>query len=40
MWLAANRMVACAQCKTDGPRPESSAISDVVHLHTQKSQMS
>jgi len=38
--LAANRMVACAQCRTDGLRPESSAISDVVHLHPQKSQMS
>jgi transposase InsO family protein len=38
--LAANRMVACAQCQTDCLRPESSAISDVVHLHPQKSQMS
>jgi transposase InsO family protein len=38
--LAANRMVACAQCLSDGPRPESSAIFDVVHLHPQKSQMS
>ena len=38
--LAANRMVACAQRRTDGLRPESSAISDVVHLHPQKSQMS
>jgi putative transposase len=38
--LAANRMVACAQCQTDGLRPESSVISDVVHLHPQKSQMS
>jgi putative transposase len=38
--LAANGMVPCAQCLADGPWPESSAISNVVHLHPQKSQMS
>ena len=38
--LAANRMVACAQCLTDAPWPESSTISDVVRAHPQKSQMS
>jgi hypothetical protein len=38
--LAANRILDCAQCRTDGPRPEVSAIFDVVHLHPPKSQMS
>jgi len=38
--LAANRILACAQCRTDGPRPEASAIFDVVHLHPHKSQIS
>jgi hypothetical protein len=38
--LAASRMVACALYPIDGPRPESSAISDVVHLHLQAPQMS
>jgi len=37
---AVNRILACVQCRTDGPRPEASAIFAVVHLHPQKSQMS
>jgi len=36
--LAANRILDCAQCRTDGLRP--SAIFDVVHLHPHKSQIS
>ena len=31
--LAANRIFDCAQCRTDGLRPEASAIFDRVHLH-------
>jgi transposase InsO family protein len=38
--LAANRILDCAQCRTDGPRPEASAIFDVVHLPPHKSQTS
>ena len=38
--LAADRILDCAECRTDGPRPEASAIFEVVHLHQQKSEMS
>jgi hypothetical protein len=37
--LAANRILDCPQCRTDGPRPEASALFD-VYLHPPKSQMS
>jgi len=37
---AANRILDCAQCRTDDPRPEATAVFDVVHLHPHKSLMS